>query len=80
MTVKVGINGFGRIGRLDLRAAWGWSEFEFVHINEIKGGIEASAHLLKYDSVHGKWNPNVSVNGDRIHIDNQSLSFSLNYS
>lgn len=76
MTVRIGINGFGRIGRLDLRAAWGWSEFEFVHINEVKGGIEASAHLLKFDSVHGKWNHDVSVQGDRIHIDDKSLSFS----
>ena len=39
MKIRVGINGFGRIGRLALRAAWGWPELEFVHINEIKGGL-----------------------------------------
>jgi len=76
MTIKVGINGFGRIGRLDLRAAWDCSEFEFVHINEFNGGVAASAHLLKYDSVHGKWNHDVSVNDNRIQIDDKFLSFS----
>ena len=38
MSVRVGINGFGRMGRLALRAAWGWPELEFVHINEVEGG------------------------------------------
>jgi len=37
MTIRVGINGFGRMGRLGLRAAWGYEELEFVHINEISG-------------------------------------------
>ncbi len=74
--VRVGINGFGRIGRLDLRAAWGWPELEFVHINEVKGGVEAAAHLLKFDSVHGRWAPDVQAVGDRLTIDQQALSFS----
>jgi glyceraldehyde 3-phosphate dehydrogenase len=76
MTVRVGINGFGRIGRLDLRAAWGWSEIEFFHINEVKGGAETAAHLLKFDSVHGRWAPEVEAGDDRILIDGKSLSFS----
>jgi glyceraldehyde 3-phosphate dehydrogenase len=76
MAVRVGINGFGRIGRLALRAAWEFPELEFVHINEINGGIEAAAHLLKFDSVHGRWLPDVMVEGDRIQIDSKSLSFS----
>jgi len=76
MAVRVGINGFGRIGRLTLRAAWEFPELEFVHINEIKGGVEAAAHLLTFDSVHGRWLPDVRVKGDRIQIDNKSLSFS----
>ncbi|NJN87761.1 MAG: ArsJ-associated glyceraldehyde-3-phosphate dehydrogenase [Leptolyngbyaceae cyanobacterium SL_7_1] len=76
MVVKVGINGFGRIGRLALRAAWGWSELEFVHINEVNGGAETAAHLLKFDSVHGRWSPEVEAKGDRVWIDDQSLSFS----
>ncbi|NJL21537.1 MAG: ArsJ-associated glyceraldehyde-3-phosphate dehydrogenase [Leptolyngbyaceae cyanobacterium SM1_3_5] len=76
MTVRVGINGFGRIGRLALRAAWGWTDLEFVHINELKGGAETAAHLLKFDSVHGRWTPEVTAKGDRVWIDDQSLSFS----
>jgi glyceraldehyde 3-phosphate dehydrogenase len=76
MTVRVGINGFGRIGRLDFRAAWGWSEFEFVHINEIKGGAETAAHLLKFDSVHGRWIPDVEAGSDRILIDGKPVTFS----
>ncbi|BAS54810.1 MULTISPECIES: ArsJ-associated glyceraldehyde-3-phosphate dehydrogenase [Leptolyngbya] len=76
MVVRVGINGFGRIGRLDFRAAWGWSEFEFVHINEVKGGAETAAHLLKFDSVHGRWAPDVEAGSDRILIDGQPVTFS----
>ncbi|BAZ18284.1 glyceraldehyde-3-phosphate dehydrogenase (plasmid) [Calothrix sp. NIES-4071] len=76
MTIRVGINGFGRIGRLALRAAWGWSDIEFVHINEIKGGAVTSAHLLKFDSVHGRWAPDVAAKEDNILIDGKPLSFS----
>ncbi|AFY31490.1 ArsJ-associated glyceraldehyde-3-phosphate dehydrogenase [Calothrix sp. PCC 7507] len=76
MKIRVGINGFGRIGRLALRAAWGWPELEFVHINEVKGGAVTAAHLLKFDSVHGRWTPEVEAEGDRVLIDGKSLSFS----
>ena len=76
MVVRVGINGFGRIGRLDLRAAWGWSEIEFVHINEVKGGAITAAHLLKFDSVHGRWAPEVEAGENRILIDGKPISFS----
>ena len=76
MTIRVGINGFGRIGRLDLRAAWGWSEIEFVHINEVKGGAVTAAHLLKFDSVHGRWAPEVETGENRILIDGKPISFS----
>ncbi len=76
MTIRVGINGFGRMGRLALRAAWEWSDLEFVHINEVKGGTAAAAHLLKFDSVHGRWAPEVdAVGGDRVCIDGQCLTF-----
>lgn len=75
MTVRVGINGFGRIGRLALRAAWGGLDLEFVHINEIKGGTTTAAHLLKFDSVHGRWAPDVAAIDDRVCIDGKGLSF-----
>lgn len=75
--VRVGINGFGRIGRLALRAAWGWPDLTFTHINEVKGGSTAAAHLLKFDSVHGRWSPEVEAPGpDQITIDGTPLSFS----
>ena len=80
MAVRVGINGFGRIGRLVLRAAWDFPELEFVHINEIKGGVEAAAHLLTFDSVHGRWLPDVQVIGDRIVIDDQKTSQKISFS
>jgi glyceraldehyde 3-phosphate dehydrogenase len=55
MAIKVGINGFGRMGRLTLRAAWGNPALEFVHINDPAGDAETFAHLLNFDSVHGPW-------------------------
>ena len=77
MTVRVGINGFGRIGRLALRVAWDWSQFEFVHINETKGGNAAAAHLLEFDSVHGRWDRHIRSYGDRhIEIGDRSITFS----
>ncbi len=75
--VNVAINGFGRMGRLALRVAWDWPELTFTHVNEIKGGTAAAAHLLKFDSVHGRWGPEVLAAGeDRFHINGSSLSFS----
>lgn len=76
MKTRVGINGFGRIGRLVLRVGWGRPELEFVHINEPAGGLEAAAHLLTFDSVHGRWDRNVSAEGEQLWIDDQALSFS----
>mgnify|MGYP002632316710 CR=1 FL=1 len=60
MTIKIGINGFGRIGRLALRAAWHWDDYDIVQINEIAGDAKAAAHLLKYDSVHGTWDEEIT--------------------
>ena len=54
-TLRVGINGFGRMGRLAIRAGWDSPSIEFVHINEIAGGPESAAHLLAFDSVQGRW-------------------------
>ncbi|QEQ00539.1 ArsJ-associated glyceraldehyde-3-phosphate dehydrogenase [Thermosynechococcus sp. CL-1] len=76
MGVGIGINGFGRIGRLVLRAAWGWPELEFRHINEIKGGTTAAAHLLEFDSVHGRWLQTIEAKEGAIAINDQILTFS----
>ncbi|GLI67847.1 hypothetical protein VaNZ11_012137 [Volvox africanus] len=62
--VKVLLNGCGRIGRLAFRVAWAQPDvFQFVHLNDITA-IESVAYLLKYDSVHGTWAPDVSVEGN----------------
>src|ERR1017187_7399810 len=76
MRVRVGINGFGRMGRLVLRAAWNWPDLDFVHINEVEGGPETAAHLLKFDSVHGRWAQEVSAESGHVCIDGRRISFS----
>jgi glyceraldehyde 3-phosphate dehydrogenase len=69
MTVRVAINGFGRIGRLVLRSIveHGRQDIEVVSINDL-GSVEANAHLLRYDSVHGRFPGKVSVAGDTIDV------------
>ena len=76
MAIKIGINGFGRMGRLGLRAAWDWDEFEIVHINEPNGGAVTAAHLAEFDTVHGRWNRSVEAVGSGIEIDGRAVSFS----
>ncbi len=76
MSIRIGINGFGRMGRLALRAAWDWPEFEIVHINEVKGGAETAAHLLEFDSVHGRWPRQLSAEESAIEIDGRRVGYS----
>ena len=76
MGVRVGINGFGRIGRLALRAAWSRPELEFVHINEIGGDAAVSAHLLNFDSVHGCWDHEAHGEGEHLTIDGRRIGHS----
>ena len=78
MTIKVGINGFGRIGRLALRAAWGWPELEFVQINDPAGDAATHAHLLNFDSVHGRWQHEAGSDGDCLLIDGQRIRVTAN--
>ncbi|HET9625072.1 MAG TPA: ArsJ-associated glyceraldehyde-3-phosphate dehydrogenase [Kofleriaceae bacterium] len=75
-TIRIGINGFGRMGRLALRAAWGWPGIELVHINEVKGGAATAAHLLEFDSIHGRWPRAIAVSADAITIDGTPVGFS----
>ena len=86
--MRVGINGMGRIGRLALRAAMGAAErpaddpragnrLEVVHLNELKGGAAATAHLLQFDSVQGRWRADIAADGDSaVRIDDHRLGFS----
>jgi glyceraldehyde 3-phosphate dehydrogenase len=69
--MKVGINGFGRIGRLVLKAARG-TDIEFVGINDITDA-KTLGHLLKYDSIHGKFPGEVKVDGDALIIDGKKI-------
>jgi glyceraldehyde 3-phosphate dehydrogenase len=86
--MKIGINGMGRIGRLALRAAMGAAQrpsddpragnrLEVVHLNELKGGAAATAHLLAFDSVQGRWRADIAADSEaRIRIDDRTLGFS----
>lgn len=78
MSIKVGINGFGRIGRLVLRAAWDWPELEFVQINDPAGDAATHAHLLNFDSIHGRWNHEASAEGSTIIIEGKSVKVTAN--
>ena len=74
MPLKIGINGFGRIGRLALRAAWGQPGLEFVRINDPGGDAATLAHLLNFDSVHGRWQHDASHDGDAIVISGRRIA------
>ena len=69
---KVGINGFGRIGREVFRVAFNNPEVEVVAVND-PGDITALAHLLKYDSIHGTFNHEVSIEGNYIIVDDRKI-------
>ena len=73
---RIGINGFGRIGRLTFRAAWNWPEFDWVVINDPKGGAECAAHLLTFDSVQGRWSQEAVAEGrDAIRFGDRRIAF-----
>ncbi|MFG1333063.1 ArsJ-associated glyceraldehyde-3-phosphate dehydrogenase [Xanthobacter autotrophicus] len=85
--MRVGINGLGRIGRLSLRAAMGAAlrpdndprgnnRLDIVHLNEIRGGAEACAHLLEFDSVQGRWRAPISHDEASVRIGEKAMSFS----
>jgi glyceraldehyde 3-phosphate dehydrogenase len=84
--MRVGINGMGRIGRLALRAALGGAQrpaedpraenrLEVVHVNEIKGGVAATAHLLEFDSVQGRWRAGIAAEGEQIRLGDRTVGF-----
>ncbi|XQU09714.1 ArsJ-associated glyceraldehyde-3-phosphate dehydrogenase [Halomonas sp. LY9] len=81
MSLRVGINGFGRIGRLALRSLWpqvAAGEVTLVRINDPGGDAATFAHLLEFDSVHGQWTPGqgISSRQDAIVIDGHEVAFS----
>ena len=78
MTIRVGINGFGRMGRLTLRCAWGNPDLAFVQINDPAGDAATLAHLLNFDSVHGRWHREATHDGEAIVIDGKRIPVSRN--
>jgi len=86
--MKVGINGMGRIGRLALRAAWGAAQrptddpragnrLDVVHLNELRGGAAATAHLLAFDSVQGRWRTDIAAQGEHsLRIGDREVAYS----
>lgn len=79
MNTKIGINGFGRMGRLALRAALGDPDLEFCRINEIACPAATSAHLLEFDSVHGTWSTGCCAPDEAtLRIGGRSLAYSSN--
>jgi glyceraldehyde 3-phosphate dehydrogenase len=80
MSATIGINGFGRMGRLGLRAGWDRPELEFIRVNEIATDAAGSAHLLKFDSVHGTWMQETGTADDGMLIDGKSVDHTSNAS
>ena len=73
--MKIGINGFGRIGRLVFRALWGRPGIELVHVNDCGGDAQTAAHLLAFDSVHGRWQQAVQGNTRGFFVGSQAVSY-----
>jgi glyceraldehyde 3-phosphate dehydrogenase len=78
MTIRIGINGFGRMGRLGLRAGWGREGMAVVQVNEIATDALGSAHLLKFDSVHGTWTVDCRSDGETMLVGDQPIAHTRN--
>lgn len=76
MTVRVGINGFGRIGRLVVRALRDRPDLQLVHINEVAGDAATAAHLLEFDTVHGRYAGTVTTTDGGLMIDGHQVTYS----
>lgn len=80
MTIKIGINGFGRMGRLAFRAAFDWDDVEFIRINDPAGNATTLAHLINFDSVQGRWSHDAHSDGNTMVIGEQRIQCSQNAS
>ena len=78
MSIKVGINGFGRIGRLALRAAFTHPSLQIIAINDPAADAATFAHLLEFDSVHGRWSQAIAADKDSLTINEQRIRFTQN--
>ncbi len=75
MAVKVGINGFGRIGRLVFRAAMGNKDVQVVGINDPFMTLDYMAYMLRYDTIHGQYKGTIEVVGDKLVVDGNAVAF-----
>lgn len=78
MTIKVGINGFGRMGRLTLRAAVDWPEIEFIKVNDVAGDAKTHAHLIEFDSVHGRLAQQVTSDANSFRVGKHTIAVTNN--
>lgn len=76
--MNIGINGFGRMGRLGFRAGFDHQEYNITHINELGGTAETAAHLLEYDTVHGRWARDINFDDSSITVDGQKIAVTHN--
>ena len=76
MARRIGINGFGRMGRLVVRALAHHSDLELVHVNEINGDVDTAAHLMMFDSIHGTWKRESRSDGNSLFLDGAEVTFS----
>lgn len=76
MVTRIGINGFGRMGRLVVRALRHHPDLDLVHVNEVQGDVATAAHLLMFDTVHGRYDGTVTVADDGLAIDGNAVSYS----
>jgi len=78
VAARIGINGFGRMGRLGLRAGWNRDTLSIVRVNETATDAAGSAHLLKFDSVHGTWPVDCAAEGETMIVAGQRIACSRN--
>ncbi|WP_341218162.1 ArsJ-associated glyceraldehyde-3-phosphate dehydrogenase [Neptunomonas phycophila] len=78
MTIKIGINGFGRMGRLTMRAIFNQDDIDITHINDPAGDAATLAHLMNFDSVHGRWEHEATAKEDTMLIGQHKITLSHN--
>ena len=74
--MNIAINGFGRMGRLGFRAGWDSPYYQITRVNELHGPAETAAHLLEFDSVHGRWDRNITSSKNHFSIEGQKVIYS----
>jgi glyceraldehyde 3-phosphate dehydrogenase len=77
MSKRVVINGFGRMGKLGFRAGWSKTELDIVRINDPAGDAECMAHLINFDSVHGRWEQEASAENGQIRVGDALIDYSM---